>query len=671
MKKKVLRDILEFNLNLYYNMNWKRFRRRFSKRFNEKCKKVAKFLNKHAFFVFLFSYLSIMVSLSVVNRIFSSPPIKIEKKPEYEHRIYSDFIRGVKKNEISKVEVDPNKDIVYFEEKDGAISTSYYVPSEDFWKTMSESQVDFDLIRVPNGGNINEFITFMFITIGFFAIFRMIFGANGGGIGQNPFSMMKKDIDVEKQIQTRFEDVQGIDSAKDELEEIVDFLREPEKYFGTGAKIPRGALLTGSPGTGKTLLARAIAGESSVPFIQCSGSSFVEMFVGVGAKRVRDVFEMARENQPCIVFIDEIDAIGKKRSNNGFAANDEREQTINQLLTEMDGFENETEIVVIAATNRIDILDDALLRPGRFDRKIQVSLPDVHGREEILKVHTKDKLLGAGISLRDLAKQTTGFSGADLANFMNECAIRAVRDGKDGIITPDISEDVFQRIVVGAKGSRTVSGARKARVAYHEAGHAIIGVLMQEYDEVRKVSILPRVDAGGVTYFQPSTDDVGMYTKDYLLSQIKVALGGHAAEEIVYGREHVTTGASSDFQQTFAIAREMVTTYGMSETIGKMNINTELISPVTANHIDIEIHDIVENCYTEVKELLNTYRVKLEHLKDILVEEEIVDGGVVYGMIASCDLKSSIKSKDDTIQTYIDAYDSFDQYRDNDDIILP
>ena len=652
-------------------MNWKRFRRRFSKRFNEKCKKVAKFLNKHAFFVFLFSYLSIMVSLSVVNRIFSSPPIKIEKKPEYEHRIYSDFIRGVKKNEISKVEVDPNKDIVYFEEKDGAISTSYYVPSEDFWKTMSESQVDFDLIRVPNGGNINEFITFMFITIGFFAIFRMMFGANGGGIGQNPFSMMKKDIDVEKQIQTRFEDVQGIDSAKDELEEIVDFLREPEKYFGTGAKIPRGALLTGSPGTGKTLLARAIAGESSVPFIQCSGSSFVEMFVGVGAKRVRDVFEMARENQPCIVFIDEIDAIGKKRSNNGFASNDEREQTINQLLTEMDGFENETEIVVIAATNRIDILDDALLRPGRFDRKIQVSLPDVHGREEILKVHTKDKLLGAGISLRDLAKQTTGFSGADLANFMNECAIRAVRDGKDGIITPDISEDVFQRIVVGAKGSRTVSGARKARVAYHEAGHAIIGVLMQEYDEVRKVSILPRGDAGGVTYFQPSTDDVGMYTKDYLLSQIKVALGGHAAEEIVYGREHVTTGASSDFQQTFAIAREMVTTYGMSETIGKMNINTDLISPVTANHIDIEIHDIVENCYTEVKELLNTYRVKLEHLKDILVEEEIVDGNVVYGMIASCDLKSSIKSKDDTIQTYIDAYDSFDQYRDNDDIILP
>ena len=270
-------------------------RKRFRKRFNKKCRKIKRFIQKNAFNLFLISYLIIMVTLPIVNRIFSSPPIKIEKKPEYEHRIYSDFIRGVKKNEITKVEVDPTKDVVYFEEKNGTIATSYYVPSEDFWKTMSESQVDFDLIRIPSGGNLNEFISFMLITIGFFAIFRIIFGANGG-VGQNPFSMMKNDIDVEKQIQTRFEDVQGIDSAKDELEEIVDFLREPEKFFGTGAKIPRGALLTGKPGTGKTLLARAIAGESSVPFIQCSGSSFVEMFVGVGAKRVRDVFEMARDN---------------------------------------------------------------------------------------------------------------------------------------------------------------------------------------------------------------------------------------------------------------------------------------------------------------------------------------------------------------------------------------
>ena len=642
-------------------MNWKQFR----KRLRKKRKKLQKFIDKHPVIVIIFLQLSIMGTMLTVSKLFSSPPLKIEKKPEYEHRIYSDFIKGVKKNEIVKAEINPQSDIVYFEEKNGTVGTSYYTPSEDFWKTMSESQVEFDLVRTPIGGSFNDFVSFMFITIGFFAIFRMFSGG-----GQSAFSMMKNDIDVESQITTRFEDVQGIDSAKDELEEIVDFLKQPEKYFGTGAKIPKGALLTGKPGTGKTLLARAIAGESSVPFIQCSGSSFVEMFVGVGAKRVREVFEIARENEPCIIFIDEIDAIGKKRSMNGFAANDEREQTINQLLTEMDGFDNTSQIVVIGATNRIDILDDALLRPGRFDRKIQVSLPDVHGREEILKVHAKDKLLSVDVSLRDLAKQTTGFSGADLANVMNECAIRAVRDGKSGMITPDIIEDVYQRIVVGAKGSRSVSGARKARVAYHEAGHAIIGVLMQEYDEVRKVSILPRGDAGGVTYFQPSTDDIGMYTKDYLLSQIKVALGGHAAEEIVYGRDHVTTGASSDFQQTFNIAREMVTTYGMSETIGKMNINSDLISPVTANHIDIEIHDIVESCYTEVKELLNTYRVKLEHLKEILVEEEIVDGSVVYEMIASCDLRSRVKPMG-TLRTFKDAFDSFDSYRDGDDIILP
>ena len=661
-------------------MNRKRFFKKFRRRLIKKRKIISEKLKNirfkcyrtwrqnRVFFVFLFLYLSIMVAnIVTTSKLFSSPPIKIEKKEQPKHVPYSSFLRDVKKNEIIKAEIDPNTDVVYFEERNGTIASSYYVPSDDFWKTMTESEVEYDILRLPNN-NLSELVSFIFITVGFFALFRLVFGASGSA---NPFSMSKTDIEVENEILTRFADVQGIDNAKDELGEIVDFLREPEKYFGTGAKIPKGALLTGSPGTGKTLLARAIAGESSVPFIQCSGSSFVEMFVGVGAKRVRDVFEMAKQNQPCIVFIDEIDAIGKKRSNNGFAANDEREQTINQLLVEMDGFENETGIVVIGATNRIDILDEALLRPGRFDRKIQVSLPDVHGREEILKVHCKDKTLRKDVELKNIAKQTMGFTGADLANLMNECAIRSVRDGNEGIITPDIVEDVYQRVVVGAKGSRTVSDARKARVAYHEAGHAIIGVLMKEYDEVRKVSILPRGDTGGVTYFQPATDDIGMYTKDFLLSQIKVALGGHAAEEIVYGREHVTTGASNDFEQTFKIARNMVTTYGMSETIGKMNIDPNYISPRTASHIDIEIHDIVEVCYTEVKELLNTYRVKLEHLKDILVEEEIVDGRLVYEMVASCDLKNITESKCDTIQTYIDAYDSFEEYRDGDDIILP
>lgn len=570
-------------------------------------------------------------------KIFSAPPLKIEKAPKYEPKLFSDFVRGVKSNEITQIQINPGSNMVYFAEEDGTLSVSNYTPSSEFWKTMIDSKAD---INIDNSTpfTLADGVSMFFIILFFTAVFRM-FSQLGQG-PPNPFNMNKTELDVENQIATRFDDVEGIDNAKDELEEIVDFLREPENFIGTGARIPKGALLTGKPGTGKTLLARAIAGESSVPFIQCSGSSFVEMFVGVGAKRVRDVFELARQNQPCIIFIDEIDAIGKKRSMNGFAANDEREQTINQLLTEMDGFDNESQIVVIAATNRVDILDEALLRPGRFDRKIQVSLPDVHGREKILGVHTRDKKLDKDVSLKSIAKQTTGFSGADLANLMNECAIRAVRGGSGGVITSEIVEDVYQRLVVGAKGSRSVSGPRKERVAYHEAGHAIIGVLMPEYDEVRKVSIIPRGDAGGVTFFQPATDDIGMYTKEYLLSQIKVALGGHAAEEIVYGKDKVTTGASSDFQQTYKIAREMVMAYGMGKTLGKVSVDPNTLSSDMSNRIDVEVVCLVDECYKEVLKLLNSYRVKLEHLKDILVEEEIVDGSVVYGMIASCDLKN-------------------------------
>jgi cell division protease FtsH len=356
------------------------------------------------------------------------------------------------------------------------------------------------------------------------------------------------------------------------------------------------------------------------------------MFVGVGAKRVRDIFEMARNNQPCIVFIDEIDAIGKKRSANGLAANDEREQTINQLLTEMDGFDNDSQIVVIAATNRLDILDEALLRPGRFDRKIQVSLPDVHGREKILQVHSKNKNLDPGVDLMNIARQTTGFSGADLENLMNECAIYSVREGTN-LITPSIVEDVYQRVVVGAKGGRPMSDERKKRVAYHEGGHAIIGVLMPEYDEVRKVSIIPRGDAGGVTFFQPASDERGMYTKEYLLSQIKVSLGGHAAEELIYGKDNVTTGATSDFSHVYAIAREMVMNYGMSEAIGKINVQEGYLSQQTLYLVDLEVHRISDDCYVEVMELLHQHREELEELKDILVRDEIIDGKVVYDMI--------------------------------------
>jgi cell division protease FtsH len=448
--------------------------------------------------------------------------------------------------------------------------------------------------------------------------------------------MEQKKVDMDTEIETRFSDVEGIDNARYELEEIVDFLKNPEQYNGSGAKIPKGAILSGLPGTGKTLLARAIAGESSVPFIACSGSSFVEMFVGVGAKRVRDLFELAKENQPCIVFIDEIDAIGKKRSSNGFNNNEEREQTINQLLTEMDGFEKDTQIVVIAATNRIDILDEALIRPGRFDRKIEVALPSVGGRERILKVHTKDKKLDESVSLSDIAKKTTGFSGADLANLMNECAIRAVRDGLKGVITKEVVEDVFQRLVVGAKGDTTFSALKKELIAYHEGGHAIAGASFVNFDMVRKVSIIPRGSAGGATFFQPR-EEGGLFPKSYFKNQIKVALGGRAAEEIVYGKEEITNGASADYAQAYQLARQMITMYGFGEN----NYDYNNLSQESARQIDLEIDALVKECYDEVLALLTQKRVALEMLKNILIEKEIIDGEEVYRLICSLEVSGT------------------------------
>lgn len=574
---------------------------------------------------------------SIANN-FTAPPVRIasERKPEYHPRTYSQFIKGLKNKELPAVVVKPSENLARFQEENGDYGDVRIVQTEKLWETLIDSDAE---ILVDNSGppmSLAETGIMIFIGIYLFSLFRAFFGSRGGGGGMpNPF-IKSTEFTMEQEVTTRFTDVEGIDSAKEELEEIVDFLKKPERYFGSGAKIPRGALLAGAPGTGKTLLARAIAGESNVPFIQCSAANFVEMFVGVGAKRVRELFEQARENQPCIVFIDEIDAVGKKRSAGGMPSNDEREQTINQLLTEMDGFDNETGIVVIAATNRIDILDDALLRPGRFDRKIQVTLPSVQGRKKILGVHARDKKLADDVNLGSIAKQTTGFSGADLANLLNECAIRAVRDG-DGIVTKDIVENVYQRIVVGAKGDVKFSLRKKELVAYHEAGHALVGTLVPNYDTVRKVSIIPRGAAGGVTFFQPSEEnaDSAMYTKEYLLSQIKVALGGRAAEEIIYGKDRVTTGASSDYAMVYQIAREMVTTYGL----GKHKFDYRNMSPESAALVDDEIDEIVCDCYDDTLRMLKSNMYELECLKEKLIEEEIVDGDWVYELFGKerCD----------------------------------
>src|SRR5210317_1146410 len=569
-----------------------------------------------------------VMSLSV-PRIFRAPNIKVEnsEQPEYKPRSYSQFIKGLEKKELPQVLVRPAKNQAVFMEENGDYGDVAIVQSEMFWEKLLESGANVN-IDTAQPQNLAENVIVGFFLLYAFAMFRAFFGSReGGGMGMpNPF-LKSADFAMEENVETRFTDVEGIDSAKYELEEIVDFLKNPLRYSGSGAKIPRGALLSGSPGTGKTLLARAIAGESSVPFIQCSAASFVEMFVGVGAKRVRELFQQARENQPCIVFIDEIDAVGKQRSAGGMPSNDEREQTINQLLTEMDGFDDTSQIVVIAATNRVDILDEALLRPGRFDRKIQVTLPSVQGRKKILGVHSRDKNLDETVDLANIAKQTTGFSGADLANLLNECAIRAVRDA-GGTINNEIIEDVYQRIVVGAKGDVKFSMRKKELVAYHEAGHAIMGVLVPDYDMVRKVSIIPRGAAGGITFFQPNEEnaDSAMYTREYLLSQIKVALGGRAAEEIVYGKDKITTGASSDYALVYQIAREMVTTYGFGQNFFDYRNMSEEASALVDNEIDL----IVGDCYDETVAMLKNNMPQLERLKEKLIEEEIVDGDWVY-----------------------------------------
>ena len=570
----------------------------------------------------------------------TAPPVKVGTLKEPKHHTYSQFIQKLRTKKLQEVVLKPNAGEVLFLDTDGEVGDAHVVANPSLWQLVTEcsdTDVRIDLDSSPPMNFMDGVSVFFLLAFSFILIRAFFFS----GLSASPLMQQDIQLGVDSDVDTRFTDVEGIDNAKEELEEIVDFLKNGEKYTISGAKIPKGALLTGLPGTGKTLLARAIAGESGVPFINVSGSSFVEMFVGVGAKRVRDLFAIARANEPCIIFIDEIDAIGKKRSVGGMPSNDEREQTINQLLTEMDGFDVNTQIVILAATNRADILDDALLRPGRFDRKIEVSLPNVDGRERILAVHARGKNLSEDLSLREVAKQTTGFSGADLANLLNECAIRSVKDGV-GVITTDIVEDVFQRIVIGARGMTKFSNEKKTLVAYHEAGHAIMGAFSPGFDTVRKVSIIPRGDAGGVTFFQPK-EDVDLYPKSYYFSQLRVCLGGRAAEEIVYGKDEVTTGASGDYASAYQLAREMVTRYGFGEN----NYDYTNLSPFSARVVDKEIDRIVKQCYKETMELLTLHRAELEFLKNELLDKEVVDGRWVYEMLLCGDQERGCHREDE------------------------
>jgi cell division protease FtsH len=448
--------------------------------------------------------------------------------------------------------------------------------------------------------------------------------------------------------------VAGIDQAKLELNEVVDFLKNADRFTALGAKIPKGVLLVGPPGTGKTLLARAVAGEAGVPFFSISGSEFVEMFVGVGASRVRDLFEQAKAQAPCIVFIDEIDAVGRQRGAGLGGGNDEREQTLNQLLTEMDGFEGNTGIIIIAATNRPDVLDSALLRPGRFDRQVVVDRPDYAGRLEIMNVHARGKTLAKDVDLERISRRTPGFTGADLANLLNEAAILAARRSLTEISMDEVN-DAIDRVLAGPeKKDRVMSEKRKTLVAYHEAGHALVGALMPDYDPVQKISIIPRGNAGGLTWFTPSEDrmESGLYSRSYLQNQMAVALGGRIAEEIIFGEEEVTTGASNDLQQVARVARQMVMRFGMSEKLGPVALGRQQgnmflgrdiaserdFSEETAAVIDDEVSQLVAEAYKRAKSVLLGNKHVLDKLANMLVDKETVDSEELQDLLATNDV---------------------------------
>jgi len=470
-------------------------------------------------------------------------------------------------------------------------------------------------------------------------------GGPGGPGGPMGVGKSQSKIQMEPNTGVTFDDVAGCDGSKQELMEIVDFLKNPSKYSALGAKIPKGAVMEGPPGTGKTLLARAVAGEAGVPFVSASGSEFVEMFVGVGASRVRDLFSQAKKNAPCIVFIDEIDAIGGQRAGGGGGGmggggNDEREQTLNQILTEMDGFEGNSGVIVLAATNRADMLDSALVRPGRFDRRVPVDLPDVKGRLAILNVHARGKPLAAELDMAIVAKRTTGFSGASLANLMNEAAIVAARNEKDEISYEEIDYAIDRTTVAMQKATGTTFPARQRLGAYHEAGHAVAGLLCADYDMVTKVTIIPRTNgAGGFTLFTPSEErlESGMYSKKYLCSQLVVALGGRVAEELVYGEDEVTTGASNDLQQVRNIARRMVAQWGfMNAEMGQAPVawevpdgnglmNAQAASPQTEAEIDVQVQKLVEDAYETCTKMLTENRALMDTMVERLIEKENID----------------------------------------------
>lgn len=585
--------------------------------------------------------------LIAVNMMFSSKPTDLID--------FSEFRNLIDQGQIVRVELGENYFTGYTSHSAGASQPSRFgfmgmslgtesggvyrtsgVLMEGFIEFLDEKGVDYKFVTRQNNYLIqlllNLVIPFGFIFLMYFFIFRKMGGGMGSILGGGGRS---KAVD-EGKVKTRFQDVAGVDEAKEELMELVDFLKQPKKYTDIGGKIPKGALLVGPPGTGKTLLARAVAGEAGVPFFRISGSDFVEMFVGVGASRVRDLFRSAREKAPCIIFIDELDAIGKSRVNN-LGGNDEREQTLNQLLVEMDGFDNEKGLIILAATNRPDILDPALLRPGRFDRQIVVDKPDVKGREEILRLHAKNVKIDPSVDFSAVAHATSGFAGADLANIVNEAALLAVRAGRKVVLMDDFDEAIEKTLVGLKKKSRVVKENERKIVAYHETGHALVAAFTPGSDPVHKITIIPRgMGALGYT-LQRSEDDQFLYSKKELMGQVDVLLGGRAAEQIIFGE--ISTGASNDISRATDIIKRMITDYGMSEkfknvTLGKSGRGygtqePELVrefSEDTQKYVDDEIARVMEERYQFVLKTLKKHGNLLEYIAQRLLEKETMDG---------------------------------------------
>ncbi|MES1195990.1 MAG: ATP-dependent zinc metalloprotease FtsH [Steroidobacter sp.] len=588
-------------------------------------------------------YVVIAVILAVVINNFTS-----RNAPE--PILYSEFLSQVKSDNIKEVEF--HGDLITGKRNDGAKFQTYTPDTSNsaLIDTLQTHNVSFSAAAPEHNGFLMQLFISSFpilLLIGVWVYFMRQMQGGAGGRGAMSFGKSRARMLGEDQVQVTFADVAGVDEAKEEVGEIVEFLKDPGKFQRLGGKIPRGVLMVGSPGTGKTLLARAIAGEAKVPFFTISGSDFVEMFVGVGASRVRDMFEQAKKHAPCIIFIDEIDAVGRHRGAGLGGGHDEREQTLNQLLVEMDGFEGTEGVIVIAATNRPDVLDPALLRPGRFDRQVVVPLPDVRGREQILKVHMRKLPLADDVKPQLIARGTPGFSGADLANLVNEAALFAARSNRK-LVTMMEFEKAKDKIYMGAeRKSMVMSDKEKRMTAYHEAGHAIVGWVVPEHDPVYKVTIIPRGRALGLTWYLPEADRYST-SRLQLESRIASLFGGRVAEELVFGADGVTTGASNDIERATEIARNMVTKWGLSDKLGPLAYSEEegevflgrsvtqhkQVSDETAHVIDVEVRRVIDTAYKSARDILVANRDRLDAMAEALIKYETIDDQQIKDIMA-------------------------------------